>query len=70
VRVHPVVAHREGAGTTSFAQLDTEVTVNLGDAVVIGGNQTAQDTIGSTLFSRWENSRRYRLVFVLRARSW
>ncbi|MEK7467552.1 MAG: hypothetical protein AAB074_09085 [Planctomycetota bacterium] len=70
VRVHPVVAHREGAGRTSFAQLDTEVTVKEGEAIVIGGNQTSQDTIGSTLFSRWESSRRYRLVFVLRARSW
>ena len=70
VKVHPVVAHREGAGRTSFAQLDTEVTVKEGEAIVIGGNQTSQDTIGSTLFSRRESSRRYRLVFVMRARSW
>ncbi|KAF0243265.1 MAG: hypothetical protein FD180_3492 [Planctomycetota bacterium] len=70
VKVHPAVAHREGAGRTSFKELDTEVTVKEGDAIVIGGNQTSQDTIGSTLFSRWESSRRYRLVFVLRARSW
>ncbi len=70
VKVHPVVAHREGGGRTSFAQLDTEVTVKEGDAIVIGGSETSQDTIGSTLFSRWESSRRFRLVFVLRARGW
>ncbi len=70
VKVHPVVAHREGAGRTSFAQLDTEVTVKEGDAIVIGGSETEQSTIGSTLFSRWENNRRYRIVFVMRARSW
>lgn len=70
VRVHPVVSHREGAGRTSFAQLDTEVTVKEGDAIVIGGSETAQSTVGSTLFGRWESGRHYRLVFVMRARPW
>ncbi|MCE9581053.1 MAG: type II and III secretion system protein [Planctomycetes bacterium] len=70
VKVHPLVSHREGAGRTQFAELDTEVTVKEGDAVVIGGNKTEQETFGSTLFSKWESGRQYRLVFVLRARGW
>lgn len=70
VKVHPVVSHREGSGRTSLAGLDTVVTVEEGDAVVIGGNETSEDTVGSRLFSRWEGSRRYRLVFVMRVRSW
>lgn len=70
VKVHPVVSHREGNGRTSLAGLDTEVTVEEGDVVAIGGSETAEETVGSRLFSRWEASRRYRLVFVLRVRSW
>jgi hypothetical protein len=70
VKVHPLVSHREGAGRTQFAELDTQVTVKEGEAVIIGGNKTEQDTIGSTLFSHWQNGRSYRLVFVLRAKGW
>lgn len=68
--LHPVVSHREGAGRTSFKQLETVVTVKEDEAVVIGGTSDREDTFGSTFFSRTEGHRRYRLVFIVKARSW
>ncbi|MBI2923330.1 MAG: hypothetical protein HYY18_19920 [Planctomycetes bacterium] len=70
VRVHPVVAHREGGGRTRIGELETEVVVPEGDAVIIGGSEEARNSVGSTFFSRVESSRRYRMVFVLKSKRW
>jgi len=70
VTVRPEVSHREGDGRTRFARLETAVTVKEGEAVIIGGSEESEGSVGSTFFSRSESNRRYRVVFVLTARGW
>jgi type II secretory pathway component GspD/PulD (secretin) len=69
VRVRPMVAHREGRGSTRFAELETVAVVAEGEAMIIGGASSSEQTLGSTFFSRYEANRRYRMVFILKART-